>query len=187
MIRRGRRRWWQACLRTRAGNHHPFFFIRSTFAAYRRWYAHAHNGTCYLDGVAAALDQVDSGSMTLFCWMCQLSAFVGATGTGAHLYDLVDVDVPTAHPYQRLALHVTYELDEDGGADYDESSRRAVRQGLCWSLGDAMQGCAGGSTAYVERYLFRYYDYDWVASEDAKRATQDAYRGEVRRWLEGAG
>ena len=48
MIRRGReRRWWRACLRTRAGNPHPFFFIRSTFAAYRRWYAHAHNGTCY--------------------------------------------------------------------------------------------------------------------------------------------
>jgi len=51
----------------------------------------------------------------------------------------------------------------------DESSRRAVC--LCWSLRGAIDGCTGKGTAYVERYMFRYYDYDRVASEEAKPAT----------------
>ena len=165
----------------------PVTFHRSTLAAYRDWYRNTR-GACYLDGVARALDTVNSTAIMSFCWMCQLGTFINTTGITADLYDLVDVDARTAHPYQRLAVHVPYELAP--GADFDASSAMAVRQGLCLALGKGvLPECAGASTDYVLGRMFTYNTLAWKASPSAKARTVNAYRREVaaRPWLGGRG
>ena len=163
----------------------PVTFHRSTLAAFREWYKAAHNGTCYLDDVARALDEVDPGLMGAFCWMCQLGGFLSTTGITADLYDFVDLDAPTPHPYQRLSVHTTYELAP--GADFYATSELAVEQGLCLALGAAvLPQCAGVDTGYVRERMFKYELYNWRADAAAKNATVEAYVGEIRQLLQDA-
>jgi hypothetical protein len=161
----------------------PVTFHRSTLAAFREWYKAAHNGTCYLDDVARALDEVDPGLMGAFCWMCQLGGFLSTTGITADLYDFVDLDVPTPHPYQRLSVHTTYELAP--GADFHASSAMAVGQGLCVALGPAvLPQCASVDTGYVRERMFKYELYNWKADAAAMDASVAAYVGEIRQLLQ---
>jgi hypothetical protein len=161
----------------------PVAFHRSTFAAYRAWYKQAH-GACYLDDVARMLSETDD--TFCFCWMCQLGTFVNVTGLTASEYDMVDVDAPTEHPYQRLAVHVTYEMAP--GADYDASSRLIANQGLCRAAGALVPGCAGAPLNYLHDYLFKYtVNYEWAADAASKEREAAAYVGEVRQFLDEVG
>ena len=185
----------------------PVTFHRSTLAAYREWYPTAHNGTCYLDGVVRWLHRVGpvkSGprSMKWFCWMCQLGTFLSTTGITADLYDLVNLDEPTPHPYQRMAVHVPYEpwdgrfngcpgsknksLSHKLGScmDLHTTSELAMRQGLCLALGaSAVPECANMSTKYVRERMFNYASYDYVADKNVKKATVDAFVQEIRQLM----
>ena len=163
----------------------PVAFHRSTFAAYRAWYKRTR-GRCYLEDVARMLRETTPPVDPLwFCWMCQLGTFVNATGLTAGEYDMVDVDAPTDRPYQRLAIHVNYEMAP--GADYDASSRLIANQGLCRVAGDAVPGCAGAPAEYLQDHLFKHHTYEWAADAALKEREAAAYVGEVRRFLDEAG
>ena len=116
-----------------------------------------------------------------FCWMCQLGTFFNATGLTAGVYDMVDVDAPSYHPYQRLAVHVNYEMAP--GADYDAFSRLVANQGLCRAAGALVPGCAGAPLDYLQDHLFKYHSYGWAADAASREREAAAYVGEVRRWL----
>ena len=181
----------------------PVTFHRSTLAAYREWYTAAHNGTCYLDGVVSWLHRVGPRSMPKYCWMCQLGTFLNTTGITADLYDLVNLDKPTPHPYQRMAVHVPYEpwdgrLDGCAGSKnmslahklgscmdiHTATSEVAMRQGMCLALGaSAVPECANMSTKYVRERMFNYASYDYVADEKVKNATVDAFVQEIRQLM----
>jgi len=162
----------------------PVAFHRSTFAAYRAWYKRTR-GRCHLDDVARMLSERPPVDLLWFCWMCQLGTFVNATGLTAGEYDMVDVDAPTDRPYQRLAIHVNYEMAP--GADYDASSRLIANQGLCRVAGDRVSGCAGAPLDYLHDHLFKYHTYEWGADASSKEREAAAYVSEVRRFLDEAG
>jgi hypothetical protein len=154
----------------------PVAFHRSSFAAFRAWHEQAH-GRCYLDAVAKALDAYSQDQMFTFCWMCQLGSFVNNTGITSDLYDFVDLDSPTPHPYQRLAIHVPYELA--AGADYDASARAIVKQGLCWTMGASFADCRDGPLDYLHDHQFKYHTYEWVATAASKEQAMQTYLAEL--------
>ena len=185
----------------------PVTFHRSTLAAYREWYTAAHNGTCYLDGVVRMLHKLGPITKGRYCWMCQLGTFLNMTGITADLYDLVNLDQPTPHPYQRMAVHVPYEpwggrldgcaesknmsLAHKLGSCMDKESLKrmatsevAMRQGMCLALGaSAVPECANMSTKYVRERMFNYASYDYVADEKVKNATVDTFVQEIRQLM----
>ena len=113
--------------------------------------------------------------------MCQLGTFVNATGSTAGEYDMVDVDALSDHPYQRLAVHINYEMAP--GADYDASSRLIANQGLCRAAGALVPGCAGAPLDYLHDHLFKYHTYEWSADVASREREAAAYVGEVRHLL----
>jgi len=131
--------------------------------------------------------------------MCQLGTFLSTTGITADLYDLVNLDRPTPHPYQRMAVHVPYEpwdgcagsknmsLAHKLGSCMDKrtaTSEVAMRQGICLALGaSAVPECANMSTKYVRERMFNYASYDYVADEKVKNATVDAFVQEIRQLM----
>ena len=140
--------------------------------------------------------------MKWYCWMCQLGTFLSTTGITADLYDLVNLDKPTPHPYQRMAVHVPYEpwdgrfngcpgsknksLSHKLGScmDLHTTSELAMRQGLCLALGaSAVPECANMSTKYVRERMFNYASYDYVADKNVKKATVDAFVQEIRQLM----
>lgn len=150
----------------------PVTFHRKSLKAYRDWHK-SNGGRCYLDAVAASLDSVKPDVLNFFCWMCQLGSFINNTGTTAELYDFVDLDAPTDHPYQRMAIHTTYE--KAPGLDYDASSKLMVKQGLCWSVGHQLAGCKDVALDYLHDHLFKYYDFQWVATNQSKQVAVERY------------
>jgi hypothetical protein len=159
----------------------PVALHRSTFAAYRSWYKQTH-GRCYLDKVADMLSEQPPVDVISFCWMCQLGTFVNATGATAREYDMVDLDAPADHPYQRLAVHVNHEMAP--GADYDASARLITNQGLCRAAGARVPGCAGAPLDYLRNHLFKYYTYEWATDTASREREAAAYVDEVRRLLD---
>ena len=94
-------------------------------------------------------------SMVKYCWMCQLGTFLSTTGITADLYDLVNLDNPTPHPYQRMAVHVPYE-PWDGRFD----------------------GCAGSKNMSLAHKLGSCMDKRTATSEVAIRRRGRSVRGE---------
>lgn len=78
-------------------------------------------------------------------------------------YTFVNWDTDSGPPYQRFAIHTTYEPPRDVDAaqqSYDQTSRRIVLEGLCRVLGtEVIPACENASQSFVSFVTFSYVGY----------------------------
>jgi hypothetical protein len=89
--------------------------------------------------------------------------------------DMVDLDGLTDHPYQRLAIHISYGMAP--GADYDASSRLIANQGLCRVAGDRVPGCAGTPLDYLLDHLCKCHTWRLVVAAASLQVVHVETRG----------
>lgn len=161
----------------------PVTFHRSTLAAYRAWFEDT-KGKCYVDAVA---EFVASGlDPSPFCWMCQLGTFLDVTNATRDQYELVDLDAGVGEPYQRLAVHTTWELM--GLGNYGDASKAYVRQGVCRALGPrVLPECAAVNTAVLNQITYLYAEWPWPGPQGPKDAQLNAYQAAIQVQLRSLG
>jgi GDP-mannose transporter len=154
----------------------PVSFHRSTFKAYRDWYE-AEKGICYVDSVNALVNS--SLDVFPFCWMCQLGTFLAVTGDTLPFYDMVDLDSADNPPYQRLAIHATY---ENNNLPYGNASNQIVREGLCRAVSaHVLSECRHQDTSFVDRMTFHYAGWDFNSTMQDKTKTIGGYLRRLRK------
>ena len=165
----------------------PVAFVRETFAAYRAW-MRVRRGECYFDAVVNFFLETrkvitdgrggkPSIEVTWFCWMCQLNTFLQLTGeTALQAYIMIDIDDPsTKNPYQRYAVHTSYELI---GLQHSQ----ILVQGLCRALGDAVNSCSGVKYDEIDSVTFSYFGHFWSYNRhhEKLRAYTERFRAAER-------
>lgn len=155
----------------------PLAFHRSTFEAYRNWYRESTH-ECYTDAVSRYLQ--DFSNVQQFCWMCQLWTFMNHTGLSMEFYQPIDIDSDKSPPFQRYAIHLTYEK-HGRRESYGQNSLSIVLQGLCNAFGEAIiPDCAGIDYAYFDRYSYSYANHLFKTSRGAAREHARKYQMTVR-------
>lgn len=170
----------------------PVPFARRTFAEYRDWMRetvstrrhlkHESKGVkpCLLDEISRFRQiRPTKHQYHNFCWMCQLGTFLNLTNQTANRapYNLIQLDDLSHWPYQRHALHMTWEHR----VGYNYSLTRIVHEGLCRALGNAtLPTCANASNLLVNTQTFRYTIVRWGANPRASERLS-SYVDNLRR------
>jgi hypothetical protein len=107
--------------------------------------------------------------------MCQLGTFLDVTNSTRDLYELVDLDAPVGAPYQRLAVHTTWERMDLG--TFDEASKAFIQKGVCRVLGPRLlPECASVDTTVLNKVAHMYASWPWPGPEGPKDAQLKAYQ-----------
>jgi hypothetical protein len=166
----------------------PVTFARETFAAYRAW-VRARRGQCYFDAVVqfyleTSKEKEESHSSSsswidgrAFCWMCQLNTFLQLSGERFGAYNMIDLDdIDNKSPYQRFAIHTTYEL-------IGLQPPQVLLRGLCRALGSAtVSSCVGVNFDNINSITFSYVGYDWAHSYQQQKLSAYTERFRAAEW-----
>ena len=159
----------------------PVPFLRATLPAYREWlnetaakrseygmkmgWRNPNASGCLADETARFRTLLTWRNMwKRYCWMCQLGTFLEITGRTRGAYNLVYLERTTntrhsnaSAPYQRMAMHVTYEYGTTAGLGYLHDALLIVHEGLCRALGNkTVPTCAGVGRSFVDNISFGY-------------------------------
>ena len=168
----------------------PVTIHRSTLISYRLWFAQ-QSGMCLLDAVVSFLLS-DNANLNkhAYCWMCQINTFIQLTGETADKYELIDVDDDASLPYQRFAMHITYEsltgdiLGPNQSEEFKISVESSISQGLCQVLGSSrLPTCDGVDLSYLMRNMFSYVGWQWNIDESTKKTAVLRYVEKFRGFL----
>ncbi|KAH9262754.1 hypothetical protein BASA82_000210 [Batrachochytrium salamandrivorans] len=135
----------------------PVSFRVDTFTAYFA-YIESNRGVCYEELLTKFyFDHMPN--IYAFCWMCQLSAFVGQYDAGNH-YDVHDTFRRSRDPYLRYASHVGYDLPSEA-TPYEVAVKRAVKQGLCLWFASEFEMCEKhNGVGFAKELLFTYAKFN---------------------------
>jgi hypothetical protein len=142
----------------------PVSFKVKTFKLYLDWIKKQHGGICYEKLLANFVQMKNENDQYWFCWMCQLSVFVGETKQEG--YDLFITNVRQDEPFMRIASHVKYELAPPNQS-YGETAQTAVIDGLCrWITALYLPTLCFNRdrSPYLERVTF-FYDHHLLSSK----------------------
>lgn len=141
----------------------PVNFRVDTFRPFREW-VESKFGESYEERLASWVHKGGAGDS--YCWMCQLSTYIGYQNiTG---YDLHVVE-ERADPYVRYSIHVTWESPRG----YRKAVEDAINQGLCLAFGTGVFPGCKNDTGFVEYHSYAYTSHVLNTASSTEDITKD--------------